>query len=121
MSVTPAQVGTYTGDDVKSFVYPNPVASGISLKIRCSIPASKAGCTVNIKVFALTGELVRDIKLVDDMGTSMSALTGNQSHDFVWNLKNDAGEPVASGVYMYMVYANNEPQKSAVKKIAVVR
>jgi hypothetical protein len=121
MTLLPVQTGTYTGDDVKTYAYPNPVNSGLSIEIVCLIPTAKLNSDVSIKIYTVTGELVRDLRLVDDDGSqSMTNVTGN-TQQYTWNLKNNNSEPVASGVYTYAIYLNNQLQKSAVKKIAIVR
>ncbi|MEK7274144.1 MAG: gliding motility-associated C-terminal domain-containing protein, partial [Candidatus Desantisbacteria bacterium] len=60
---------------------------------------------VDIKIYNIAGELVRD--------ESIHA-TGN----WTWNARNNDNEPVASGIYIYLM--TNEKDK-AVGKIAVIR
>lgn len=55
-----------------------------------------------VRIFTVAGELIKEIK------------SGNQ-----WNGRNQAGELVASGVYLFHV--QNPSRKSAVGKIAVIR
>ena len=58
------------------------------------------------------GQLVRT--LVNDVQEPRAA-----GFSIMWNGRNDAGEPVASGVYLYKLTAGNEYQ--AVKKLVLLK
>jgi hypothetical protein len=114
-------------NEFKTYCWPNPAKRDISqgtemtLNIRCYIPSNISNTNIKIKIFSLAGELIKGLIEKDDIGTTMVNLAGNSFYDFVWNLKNDNSENVASGVYVYLVYLNDEPQKNQIKKVAIVR
>jgi hypothetical protein len=98
----------YVGGDIEVFNFPNPFDLTTKTKtlnrggattslstdgtiIRYSIPASKAGAA-EITIYNVIGENVRSIAL----GTPSAGTV----HYVSWDGKNDAGEKVASGVYI---------------------
>ena len=87
--------------------HPNPFNP--TTTIRYSI---KERGQVTLKIFNAAGQLVRT--LVDDI---QSPRPGGFS--VVWNGRNDAGAPVASGVYMYMLTAGRQFQD--VKKLVLLK
>ena len=84
--------------------YPNPFNP--VTKINYSLP--KAG-RVSLKIFDVRGRLVRT--LIDEV-------VQPGKHEAVWQAKDDRGQRVASGVYLYML-KTDEGVKT--KKLAVVR
>ena len=58
---------------------------------------------VSIKVFDLSGKLVRSLKL----GHKPSGLYTDKSKAAYWDGRNEAGEQVSSGVYFYTIQAGN--------------
>jgi len=67
---------------------------------------------VTLTVYNAAGQLVRT--LVNDVQEPRAA-----GFSVLWNGRNDSGEPVASGVYLYKLTAGNEYQ--AVKKLVLLK
>ncbi len=86
------------------FNYPNPFNP--TTTVEYDLPVS---CQVNLKVYNVLGQEV--ITLVNAMEQA-----GHKS--VVWNGRNNAGEAVASGVYMYRLAAGNFVQ---VKKMQLIK
>ena len=83
--------------------YPNPSKADQNSKSLVTIDGFPASVVTSVRIFTVAGELVRK-------------LSGTQSVQ--WDLRNSAGENVASGIYIYLLNANGE-QRSG--KIAVIR
>ncbi len=91
---------------------PTPVASGKVNSLQQNYPnpfnpqttiafSIKDRGLVTLKVYNVAGELVRTI--ADEQFTA-------GSHTKVWDGRNDAGQPVSSGVYFYKLVSNNFTQ-----------
>lgn len=102
----------YTGKFI-TYVYPSPYnpANGVAT-FRYKIPGTGQTIKVSLKIYTITGELVRT--LIDDE----SKTDGDDTYQTTWNGKNDSGENVASGVYIYVLKAGNHKE---IKKFAVIR
>ena len=89
--------------------YPNPFNP--STVVRYQLPAASY---VEIVVHNVLGQKVRTL-LAGDIPAGY--------HHADWNGHDDAGKPVASGVYLYRINAHNAAGQSftAVKKMALVR
>jgi subtilisin family serine protease len=84
----------------KAVAYPNPFRPSTHRLVTFTVPAEMAASGLEVKVYTQEGELVRKLD-------SSS-----------WDGKNDAGAPVASGVYLFRVKTDKD---SAVGKMALVR
>jgi len=104
-------IGTAVGDDnmPRTFAlgaaYPNPFNP--STKIAFSVPAG--GGRVDLKIFDLSGRLVR---------TLVSGEQPGGHHTAVWAGRSDEGRPVASGTYFYRLQA---PGFDGTKKMVLVK
>ena len=99
-----AQLISIPGDDfghVRAF--PNPWRSDVHSSYPLTIDGFPVSAVSTVRIFTIAGELVR-------------TLGGTQS--VRWDLCNNSGSRVASGVYIYLVTANGQ-QRSG--KIAVIR
>jgi flagellar hook assembly protein FlgD len=85
-------------------VYPNPCYTNRHYQLIF------AGLTkdVTIRIFNIVGELVRTLEKDD---------TGQEKE---WDLRNDAGEKVASGIYIYLVIDNDTGER-VTGKLGVIR
>jgi len=83
--------------------YPNPWKADQNSKPYVTIDGLPASVVTSVRIFTISGELVRK-------------LSGTQSVQ--WDLRNSAGENVASGVYIYLLIANGEQHSG---KIAIIR
>ncbi|MDI6703723.1 MAG: hypothetical protein QME40_03510 [bacterium] len=98
-------------------VYPNPFKPNSGLGhtvIRFGHP-NEAGKRLTrhaeIKIYTITGELVKTIKEPDDDGVPDGVAT--------WNAQNESGKDVASGIYIY--YITNPQGEKCVGKIGIIR
>ena len=93
---------------VELFCYPNPVTKEeeVTLRVRLTKEAE-----VKAKIYDIAGELV-----VEEL-----PLTGdNLVHEGIWDLKNDKGKKIASGVYLFCIEADGK-MMNKIGKIAVKR
>src|SRR3989442_15074246 len=98
-----AAPGTIVGNDInKVRAVPNPYYAHSQYELTqfdrvmkfTNIPASR---NVTIRIFSLSGDLVRTIRKSASAGDDMSRA------EIVWDLHTDNRLPVASGVYIYRV------------------
>jgi len=73
--------------------YPNPFND--QTKIQIKLAGLENTKSVNLKIFNILGELVKDFEL-------SNSLTGNQI-DITWNGKNNSGVSVATGTYLLVL------------------
>lgn len=94
--------GTLAGFDGESkpIAFPNPFRVSKAGLVSFSIPPSLQGSGMKIKIYALDGQLVREI-------------TG-----LVWDGKSDQGDLVASGTYVFQVSSNGGRGRG---RLAVIR
>ncbi|MFH1259945.1 MAG: M6 family metalloprotease domain-containing protein [Elusimicrobiota bacterium] len=95
--------------------YPNPSLDG-QVHIRFSL--SRYVPNVKLEIFDLAGERVRDISSGEINFDINKSSDRNWVYNYLWNGKNDGGEKVASGIYVYLLEAEG---KKRIGKIAIVR
>ena len=71
--------------DQKAIAFPNPFRVAQATVVSFSVPTSLQSSNTEIKIYTVSGRLVRDLKTL------------------VWDGKNDAGQLVASGTYLFEV------------------
>jgi hypothetical protein len=103
-------------NDSGAYAYPNPARAGI-VTIRYSV--LNTNHSARIRIFNIAGELIREAK--DDEIT----LLGAGVYGFVWDMKNDSGNDIASGVYIYILDIKETvapyEKVTVKKKLAVIR
>ncbi|MFH1259519.1 MAG: S8 family serine peptidase [Elusimicrobiota bacterium] len=85
-------------------IYPNPYKPSLGHR---NIYFDNLTDKVTIRIFTIAGRLVREIS------------EGTNGQRIVWDVKNDAGEDAASGVYFYLV--TDEHNNKTTGKIAIIR
>lgn len=97
-----ATKGTLAGfdGDQKPIAFPNPFRLSQGTSVNISIPTSLSGSGTDIKIYTLTGHIVRELSTP------------------VWDGKNNDGRLVASGSYMFVVKTS---AGSASGRMAVIR
>ncbi|HBL19061.1 MAG TPA: hypothetical protein DD417_20455 [Elusimicrobia bacterium] len=97
----------------KVFAFPNPALHGTTFRFESALP----GLEAQVMIFDIAGILVREIA-----GSEMQSPAPGRYHA-PWDLSNMKGEPVASGVYLFVVKVkgSNGQSGKVVKKLAVVR
>jgi len=99
------------------YAYPNPTKID-NLTIKYSLP--NLNHTAKLRFYNIAGELVREVK---DGEISKNA-SSSGGCKFIWNLKNEDGDDVASGVYIYILdlEETDTGEKATVKKkLAVIK
>lgn len=86
------------------FVYPNPVRVVLGHK---TVTFENLTNNVIIRIVKINGDIVREINVTDTNGVAD------------WDLTNDQGQRVGSGVYLYVI--TNEQGQKAKGKIAIIR
>ena len=97
----------------KVIVYPNPTSHDATITFQLTKSAD-----VTLEVYDITGHLLYTDVLRDVVGQQ----SASSSEIFVWECENQVGEPVASGIYLYVLEATREGaivRRSG--KVAVVR
>ncbi len=107
-------MGYVTGDLEnldQTFCYPNPCypVQGQTVKI-VNLPIDS---NITIYIYNITGELVRTLNEDEEIETGVVSATAT------WDCKNEAGENVASGIYLYVVQTSNNTKVG--KKIAIIK
>ena len=93
--------------------YPNPASHEVKFRFKLTKSAD-----VTLKIYDAAGQLVRSVNWQDVTGK----LPGSGNEKFIWNCENQAGETIASGVYVYILEATRGEQTvSRSGKFAVVR
>jgi len=96
-----AMTGTtrYAGTS-KAVAYPNPFRPASQRLVTFSVPQQILGSGLEVKVYTSEGELVKKLDSIS------------------WDGRNEAGAPVASGVYVFRVKTDRD---SATGKMALIR
>jgi len=98
----------------KSFSYPNPAKGQIAtIRFMSTKPVSER----SIKIFTITGELVKEIP-EDDIRISERPEDYEFVYESQWDMRNRGGEKVASGIYLYLIDAEG---KKKIGKMAIIR
>ena len=97
----------------KVIVYPNPTSHDAIITFQLTKSAD-----VTLEIYDVTGGLLYTDVLYNVVGQQSASL----SEIFVWKCENRVGEPVAGGVYIYVLEAKRENEiVRRAGKIAVVR
>ncbi len=95
--------------------YPNPACEGYTtIRYSCANPNHRA----KVRIFTISGELVREIK--------NSEIDGSQApvYEYRWDLENDRGRGVSSGIYLYILELEEKSsgeKEQVTKKLAIVK
>lgn len=89
----------YKGDETP-IAFPNPFRVSSQRYLSFGIPQSIQGSNLEIRIYTMEGEIVRTIRTLS------------------WDGKNDAGMPVASGVYIFRVKSD---RGSGQGRVALIR
>ncbi len=91
-------------DVTRAIVYPNPYRADFNPQPR--VKFINLPRRVSVRLYTLTGELVRTLEK-DDL-----------SNETVWDLRNQQGQAAASGVYLYILKSPNSEKKG---KLVLIR
>ncbi len=95
------------------FAFPNPARSQTTIRFMSELPGSE----VRVRVFDVSGGLVKEWA-----GPALTSPKPGLTHA-AWDLTNDLGQRVASGVYLFEVKVSGPDGvvSKVIKKLAVVR
>jgi len=108
-----ALVRRTAGTDLRSVtVYPNPYKPGSgtahdSSALGKGIVFSGLTARARVKIFTITGELVRDLDTSGGLA--------------IWDAANTSGNPAASGVYVFRITDPDDSSHTATGKLAIER
>ena len=100
----------FTADEWSNVIDPSYWSEGKLLSVFTNLPEN---CV--IRVYTLSGDLVKTI------GHNGSDADAEHKYKQVWNLKNDNGDIISSGIYMFSVQDADENKDDFVGKFVVVR
>ena len=103
------------------FNFPNPVKGAAATTIRLTL--SRPFTTAELRIFTIAGEQLLD-KTIDFSNFQATLSDTNKSwiFDYAWDLKNAAGNPVASGLYLCVITTKiSGSTQSKTSKLVVVR
>ena len=94
------------------FNYPNPFTSRTTFMFEHNRPGDLL--TVSIRVFTASGKLVKNIRQTINS-------TGNRSFEIEWDGKDDFGEKLGRGVYIYRLEVKDQQgkKKTALQKLVI--
>ena len=97
----------------RAIVYPNPTSYDAVITFQLTKSAD-----VTLEIYDITGHLI----YTDALRNVVGQQSGSLSEIFVWKCKNQVGEPVAGGIYVYVLEAKREGETVRRSgKVAVVR
>ncbi|MBA3066279.1 hypothetical protein FP828_07295 [bacterium] len=108
---------------VEVYCWPNPFVELKTNEAGVHIRYIGGNYGKNLKIYTLTGELVRRAGDADFVSVPVSADAGS-GYEFIWNLRNNSRQDVASGVYFYILDlrdGTSGEKKQYKGKIGVVR
>ncbi|RLD18729.1 MAG: hypothetical protein DRI36_00690 [Caldiserica bacterium] len=121
-SAVTLRVSPYEGD-LKAYVYPNPVKDSVAC-IKVAIPGDSTtlddSVEVKVKIYNLAGEEVwsKTATLKKGYGPGDDDPHYSGENVIMWDLTNNGGEKVASGVYFYIIEVEGKKLKG---KFAVIK
>ncbi|MCH7401007.1 C25 family cysteine peptidase [Belliella kenyensis] len=86
------------------YPYPNPFST--STRFVFTVTGSEVPDQIKIQIMTVTGRVVREI-LQDELG---NIRIGNNITDFAWDGRDEFGDQLANGVYIYRVLVRKEGQ-----------
>lgn len=105
---------------LKAFNYPNPTYSG-NTTIRYQLE-NTSGFEATLYIFDIAGELVLKADNILNNLNNSQVIPDVPVYEYRWDGKNGKGHQVASGVYIFIVEANDGmSKKDRTGKIAVIR
>lgn len=89
-----------------AYAFPNPFKPSLG---HTNVTFTNLASSCTIKIFTLTGELVKSITHTDSAGSLAQE---------VWDVKNDAGENVVSGLYFWVIKSSTDTK---IGKLVIIR
>jgi hypothetical protein len=127
---SPYQVHFRTQTDVEIesvYPYPNPMSTSTVFAFRLRGADASEISRVAIRIYTINGRLIREFDLIDDPFALEAGALRIGWNKVVWDGRDEDGDAVATGVYLYKVFAESRGEDipignaSGVERIAVIR
>ena len=119
MIITNFKSTTYL-ETKKIFAFPNPNRGANSSTIRMAF--TRPFTSGQLKIYTVSGDLVLTQTINRNNFSSNISTDYSWIYDYSWNLKNDSGNDVTSGIYIYLVEAEIDGHKEIkTGKLAVIK
>ena len=93
--------------------FPNPFKEETNFTFQ--LLGSDAATQIEIKIYTITGRLIRTLD-------NLSPPDNGFNYDYPWDGRDDDGDIVANGVYLYkLIIRNEKEQKEVIEKMVVLR
>ena len=93
--------------------YPNPFNDETNFTFQ--LLGSDAGTEIEIKIYTITGRLIKSFD-------NLIPPSDGFNYDYLWDGRDDDGDLIANGVYIYkLVIRNESEQKEVIEKMVVLR
>ncbi|MEM6785084.1 MAG: C25 family cysteine peptidase [Bacteroidota bacterium] len=109
------------------FPYPNPMVSSTRFMFRLRGADAALVEDLRIRIYTINGRLIRELRPLECLDTAI-CLPGARIgwNDVAWDGRDEDGDLVASGVYLYQVFLRADgqsltPSNDPIGKIAVIR
>jgi len=102
----------------KMFNYPNPVKNAASSTLRAVFSRNVSSAT--LRIYSVSGELILEKPILQN--DTLSIANNEWIYEYNWDLKNANGNPVSSGIYLYVISAQIISQtQTKTGKLAIIR
>ncbi|MEM8600150.1 MAG: C25 family cysteine peptidase [Bacteroidota bacterium] len=109
------------------FPYPNPMVSSTRFMFRLRGADAALVEDLRIRIYTVSGRLIRELRPLECLDTA-NCIPGARIgwNDVTWDGRDEDGDQVASGVYLYQVFLRADgqsltPSNDPIGKIAVIR
>jgi len=93
--------------------YPNPFKEETNFTFQ--LLGSNSGTEIEIKIYTITGRLIKTLQ-------NMIPPANGFNYDYPWDGRDDDGDMVANGVYIYkLIVRNDNEQKEVIEKLVILR
>ena len=125
---SPYQLHFRTQSDLeleRAFPYPNPMSTSTEFAFRLLGASASEITDLHLRIYTLGGKVVRDFDLINNPESLRHGGLRIGWNMINWDGRDDDGDRVATGVYLYRLFASGNDLTSgsatAVEKIAVIR
>jgi hypothetical protein len=107
-----------------TYPYPNPMHSFTHFAFRLRGADAEMIDEMALRIYTVSGRLVRQFDLIDDPESLDAGTLKIGWNKLLWDGRDSDGDRVATGVYLYRVFARSEDgalETGGVEKVAVIR
>ena len=109
------------------YPYPNPMSQFTTFAFRLRGSDAALADDFRLRIYTLTGRLIKEFDLIDDPSYLEAGMLRIGWNKLRWDGRDEDGDLVATGVYLYKVFARAEGSplfvnnKSGIEKLVVIR